>query len=1401
MPMSSFHPAVRSWFEARFPQGPSAPQSRGWPSIQAGQNTLIAAPTGSGKTLAAFLVCLDRLVKQGLDSGLEDQTQILYISPLKALGTDIEKNLEEPLAGIAESARTLGFALPHIRTAVRSGDTGASQRQSIVKRPPHLLITTPESFYLLLTSERGRALLRPVRTVIVDEIHAMADDRRGSHLALSLERLEALTGAPLQRIGLSATQNPIVEVARFLVGARHIDAAGKPECVIVDESRARELDLKIEIPRSELSAVASSEQWKEIYDRLAELIATHRTTLIFVNTRRLVERVARELQDRVGRDLVAAHHGSLARPQRLLAEQQLKNAEIKAAVATASLELGVDLGAVELVCQIGSPRSLSVGIQRIGRSGHFRGAVPKGRIFALSRDDLIECAAFVRGTLKRRLDRIEVPKAPLDILAQQIVASCAAETWEEDALFALCRGAYPYADLSRRDFDRTVEMLAEGIAPGRINRKPLLHRDGVGRRLKGRRGARLIALTSGGAIPDQADFAVIAEPEGLTIGTVHEDFAAEAAVGDLFLLGSTSWRILRVEPGRVRVANAEGAPASVPFWLGEAPGRSPELSEEVSLLRQDIEARLDAPDAAAMWLSEDGHMELSAALQAVQYLAAGKVALGTLPTQQTLIAERFFDEAGGMQLIVHAPFGARLNRGLGMGLRKSFCRAFDFELQAAATDDGVLLSLGPQHSFPLSTIFELLSANTLRETLTQAALQAPMFQVRWRWNGQRALQIMRRRGGKKVPPNLLRMQSDDLLAAVFPEQTACQDNAAGGPIEVPDQPLVQQTVEDCLHEVMDLDGLAALLERMRNGELKLLAVDVPEPSPLSHEILNSKPYTYLDDAPLEERRARAVATRRTLSSKDASELGALDPAAIAQVIAEASPELRDEDELHELLLTVGLLPEREVPESWRGWLQSLLASHRALTLGNGFVAAEREAVVRAALEKEDEPGIDLIVRGHVAHAGPTTTAALAARLSLPASTVEASLHRLEARGVVLRGSFTPGSPGPKDVAHDLEWCERGLLARIHRLTLGKLRKEIEPVTAAQFIEFLLGWQHVSPGTQLHGTTGLLEVLGQLQGFPAAAGAWEREILPARIAKYSPELLDQLCLGGQIVWGRFSRNVDPKSDVPVRRQSPTRAAPVSFALRTDLPWVISTQRRGEPPLPLGEAAQALREVLVRRGALFLPELQALTGRLGSELEQSLWELVAAGEVTCDGFAGLRLLIDRARSAQDGRRRDRFARRPIMPGGRWSLLWPGGALVVEGGPEAERELTARDDPEALELIARQLLRRYGVVFRDVLGREAGLPPWRELLWTLRRLEARGELRGGRFVSGFQGEQFALPEAVEALRALRRAAPIEAAIRVGAPDPLNLVGVLTPAPRVPAVLGQRVTYLSGVAQPAPS
>lgn len=1423
--LETFHPLVRRWFERRFGD-PTEPQALGWPEIAAGRDVLVSAPTGSGKTLAAFLYALDGLLREALDGKLPAETRVLYVSPLRALSNDVEKNLQGPLAELEEDARAAGHPAPGIRVLVRTGDTPQSRRQSMTRHPPHVLVTTPESLYLLLTAERGRALLAGVRTVIVDEVHAVARDKRGAHLALSLERLEALARRRPQRIGLSATVNPIEEMARFLVGAERVDRGGRARCAVVEAGRRRAFDLALEIPKDELSSVASNDLWRETYDRVAELVKAHRATLVFVNTRRLAERAAHALAERLGEGQVAAHHGSLSRARRLHAEERLKAGTLRAVVATASLELGIDVGDVDLVVQLGSPGALHVGLQRIGRSGHVKGGLPKGRLFPMSRDELVECAAFVRGVRRGRLEVIRVPDAPLDVLAQQLVAEAAAGPIHLDRLFTLARRAWPYRDLSRPAFDAVVDMLSEGIAtaPGRTT--ALLHRDAVNGRVRGRRGARIAALTGGGAIPDTSQYAVVAEPEGLTIGQVDEDFAVESLAGDVFLLGNTSWKIRRIEAGLVRVEDAHGAPPGVPFWNAEAPGRSRELSAEVSELREELERRLDDRAAAIRWLAEEGALPEAGARQAVEYVAATRAVLGAVPSQRTLVAERFFDEAGGMQLVVHAPFGARTNRAFGLALRKRFCRTFDFELQAAATDEGVLLSLGPQHSFPLESIFEFVSEETLEEVLVQAAIQAPMFQVRWRWNATRALAIPRLFKGKRMPPPIARMRADDLLAAVFPQQVACQDNAPGGPIPIPDHPLVLETMKDCLTDAMDAPALGELVGRMARGEVRLVAVDTAEPSPMSHEILGAKPWAYLDDAPLEERRARAVALRRALPAAEASGMGALDPAAIAEVAEQVFPDARDEDELHDALLDMGVLPARE-RAAWAPLFQSLVAAGRAATLrtpggGEGWwVAAERAGLARAAgpaltmpdaaaaptahLERsaaaggveskgvltppldplpservppDDDAAALAIVRGWIPRVGPVTAAALASRIGLLPARVESGLARLEVEGVVLRGNFLPGAPWSPEAPH---WCERSVLARIHRLTLGRLRREIEPSTAADLLRFLARWQHVAPGTRLHGARGVAEVVGQLQGFHAAAGSWERELLAARVADYEHRLLDELCLAGEVAWGRLAVGPMPE-EAPRRRNAPTRNAPVTLALREDLPWLLDGI--GGPPVPLGPSAQALVDELGRRGASFLPDLAHATGRLPGEVEQALWELVSAGLVTCDGFSGLRTLVDPPA-------RGRFVRRSGFAGGRWSLL----RRPPPAGPPADGGERGLDDA-VVEKLADQYLRRYGVVFRDLLARESAPPPWRELLRVYRALEARGAIRGGRFVAGFTGEQFALPEAVDALRAARRA-PREGAerVEVSAADPLNLVGVLTPGGRVPAVLGNRVAFVDGV------
>ncbi len=1423
--LASFQPAVRTWFERRFPEGPTEPQAEGWPAIASGHDTLIAAPTGSGKTLAAFLVAIDRLYREAscLESVEEEPTRVIYVSPLKALAADIHQNLETPLAEIRAIARELGLPAPDLRVLLRTGDTPSSARAAMIKRPPHLLVTTPESLYLLVTAAKSRERLRRVSTVIVDEIHAVARDKRGAHLMLTLERLDALCGHRPQRVGLSATQRPIESIASLLVGAGadRRSADGAPRCRVVDLGHRRALDLAIELPGSEMEAVASHEQWGEILDRIAAHVEHHRTTLVFVNTRRLAERLAHLLAERVGSDRVAAHHGSLSKERRLKLESRLRAGDLKALVATASLELGIDIGPVELVCQIGSPRSLATFLQRVGRSGHARGATPKGRLYPTTRDELVECAAILRAVRAGKLDRVQPPTAPLDILAQQIVAACAAEPSKEDELYALVRRATPYADLARRDFDAVVEMLADGIQTGRGRRGAYLHRDRVNGVLRGRRGARLVALTSGGAIPETADYKVVADPDDTVVGTVNEDWAIESMGGDIFLLGSTSWRIRRVEAGIVRVVDAQGAPPSVPFWLGEAPARTAELSAEVSDLRACLGEYLDrgATSDAQAWLVSEAGLGDDAASQIVGYLGAAHGALDVLPTQRDLVFERFFDETGGMQLVIHAPFGGRINRALGLALRKRFCRRFDFELQAAANDDAVVLSLGPQQSVPLADVPRFLTAPTAEDTLAQALLASPMFQVRWRWNLGRALIVLRRRGGRRNPPPIQRMEADDLMAAVFPALAACQENAAAGPIELPDHPMVRQTIHDCLHEATDVNGLVELLKGIDSGAVRTHFRESAEPSVLCHEILNGKPFTYLDDAPLEERRTRAVAIRRGLP-ETVRELGRLDPEAIARVREEAQLDPRDAEELHDALL--GLVFLRPRPE-WSAWFDALVADRRATSAmtadGPLWLATESLHAIEALFpgvpiapavrlpeplasrpRPEPETAAVAAVRGHVSTLGPCTIADVVALTSLSSGTVAGALARLEAEGFVLRGRFDP----EHGEAGELQFCERGLLARIHRYTTARLRQEIEPVTAQDFLRFLLRWQHVAPGTQGEGRRGLLAVVEQLQGFELAAGSWEEAILPSRVASYRPEWLDDLCLSGEVMWARLGLRSPmasaadgdkPEAETGRGGAVPSRATPVSFALRDNLPWLLAAARGdARPILPGVGAAHDLLDCLRARGALFYRELVTGTGRLRVEVEEGLWDLVGRGLVTADGFGSVRtLLTARERWAKRSarlpkqRRLRRQAGEGIAVEGRWSLLPV--AETIDGAAEhADAETLA-------EAVAEQLLARYGVVFRDLMARESFALPWREILWALRRFEARGTARGGRFVTGFVGEQYALPEAVELLRQTRRRERSGDIVRVAAVDPLNLVGILTPGPRVPAQRGNLVVYCDGL------
>jgi ATP-dependent Lhr-like helicase len=1368
--LERFHPAVRTWFARRFPEGPTDAQRGGWPTIQDGRHTLICAPTGSGKTLAGFLAAIDALY-HAHEAGeeIEGITRVVYLSPLKALAVDIHANLVAPLAEIAEVARELGHEPAPITVAVRTGDSTSSERQTMLRRPPNLLVTTPESLYLYLTAERSRATLGAVDTVIVDEIHALARDKRGSHLALTLERLHAATDRAPVRIGLSATVRPVELTARLLVGV------AEPLAAIVDSGHRRRREITLELPDGELEAALSSDQFDEILDRVAAHVAEHRTTLVFVNTRKLSERVAHELGERVGEQLVAAHHGSLSRERRQRVETRLRAGDLKALVATASLELGIDVGPVELVCQIGSPHSIATFLQRVGRANHHRTGVPRGILYPTTRDELVECAALLSAIKAGRLDALEPPERPLDVLAQQIVAEVAARGEDgvgEAELFTLFTRAWPYRQCSRETFEEIVELVSSGIETGRGQRMAYLHRDRVNGRVTARRGARLASLTSGGAIPETGDYRVLMEPGDVFVGTVNEDFAIESMQGDVFLLGTHPWQVVKVTNGVMRVRDAAGKHPTVPFWLGEAPGRTDELSDAVSRLRAAIADELDANgrQSAIELVQRTAEVDVVAAALVVDYLAAGRVALGgVMPTRDDIVFERFFDETGGMQLIVHSPLGARINRALGLGLRKKFCLTFDFELQAAASNDAVLLSLGPQHSFPLEDVPAFLRSHNVEAAVSQAVLRSPMFTARWRWNLNRSLAVLRRKGGKLNPFNIQRMESDDLMAAVFPSLAACQDNAPAGPIEIPDHPLVRETLHDCLTEAMDIEGLGELVHRFEQDTVRLYFVDTVEPSVLAHEILNGAPFTYLDeDGEIGERRSRAVPLRRGLPVEP-HELGRLDPAAIERVRAEATPDVRVPDELHDVLLSLVAARPRA---AWTAHFQALVRDGRGFEVrvaeASGGVlwgATERRAELEALypdarfvpdhrlpahLVPQRDVGDDAavtLVRGHLEVTGPVTVDELSAATTLSPSSLTIALEALRGRGFAVAGRFEP--------ERGAQWCARRLLARIHSYTRERRRAAIRPVTQEEWQAFLEVWSHTAPETQLHGRAGLAEVIEQLQGSEWPAGEWER-VFAERVAAYRPEWLDDLCLSGEVAWGRLSvldpaRRSDQSAGEPAggASKTPSRRTPITFMLREDLPWLLQAHRGASVPAEPGAGpGREVLDALRGHGALFHADLRSITGLLPAEVEEGLWDGVARGLITADGWAAVRSLLSaRSRFARRQRSYSRPGSRSSgrrgpwrhAPEGRWTLL-----PAAQPGQEVE---------ELAEQLAWQLLRRWGVVFRDVYLNERLAVPWREVLWALRRLEARGLIRGGHFVTGVTGEQFAQETALPLLRPRRR------------------------------------------------
>lgn len=1419
MPLKNFHPITRTWFERTFGQ-PTDAQAQAWPAIKEGKHTLIAAPTGSGKTLAAFYATIDDLVARGLQGDLIEQTEIVYISPLKALSNDIRRNLEIPLRGIEEELKTKGLPQVNIRVAVRTGDTTPKERQQMLKHPPHILVTTPESLYLLLTSEGGREMLRGVKSVIVDEIHAVLADKRGSHLSLTLERLEHLTSRRLQRIGLSATQKPIELVAKFLVGNRHIQNE-QADCVIVNTGQRRKLNITLEIPNSPLSAVMSNEVWTEIYDRLVELISKHRTTLIFVNTRRLAERLAMALAEKIGEEHVSSHHGSMSKEHRLKAEQRLKAGELKVLVATASMELGIDIGSVELVVQFSSPKTIAAFLQRIGRSFHQVGGIPKGVLMPLSRDDLVECAALLDSVRRGELDHIIMPEEPLDILSQQIVAEVSNEEWSVDHLYELFRQAYPYRNLSKNKFLEIVSMLAEGFSTRRGRRGAYLHYDGINNLIRGRRGARLVALTNGGSIPDTFDYDVVLQPEGIVVGSLNEDYALETMAGDIFTLGNHSWQLLRIEGLKVIVQDAAGKPPTVPFWLGEGNGRSDELSESLSRLRETISKLLDEDplpnvpltdlnavpsirdNRAVRWLVDEVGIALPAAEQLVLYLWLGKIGLGCMPTRETLVMERFFDEAGDMHLVIHSPYGSRVNRGWGLALRKKFCRNFNFELQAAANENNIILSLSSSHSFPIDDVYRYLNTKTLRETLIQAMLDAPLFEIRWRWNASRALAIQRNRNGSRVPPQLQRMQAEDLIAQIFPDQIACAENIQGER-EIPDHPLVKQVIHDCLTEAMDIEALQNLIKNIQEKKLQLIAKDLREPSIFAQEIITARPYAFLDDTEFAERRVNAIKNRSWLDPAEARDLSKLDPQAIARVKEEAWPQAQNPDELHDILSIHGFIKEEEGHANhWIPLLESLIKQGRAARawLDENYclwIAAERIPLFKkiykdikispdlklpATVNQEinsEEDALREVIRGRLEALGPITLKQLAVDSQVSEGKIQYALLTLEKEGFVFRGQFTP------DLGIE-EWSERRLLQRIHKYTIESLRQSIQPVSVQDYMRFLFKLHNMNVENEQSGPSVLQGVLDQLEGYEAPAATWEADIIPNRMGEYDPSWLDVLCMSGKIVWGRF--NPPKKSSENGKKNGPIKTTPIILIPRLNTTLWRNLSVKNGHDMTLSPTAQSVLDHLKKNGASFFDDIVHQTHLLKSQIEEGIAELVSNGLIVSDSYSGLRSLLtpeynksssNRLTSVRQRRRQAVFG---IEHAGRWSLM--------QEAPPEEKELTY----ETLEHLIYIYLRRWGILFRTIIEKESFAPPWRMIVRVLRRMELRGELRGGRFISQVSGEQYALPETVERLRKARQEKNDDL-ISISAVDPLNLLGIILPGRRVANLTTNRIVFRDGIA-----
>jgi ATP-dependent Lhr-like helicase len=1320
-----FLPFVRRWFGQTFSE-PTVAQREGWPAIASGCDTLIVAPTGSGKTLATFLWALDHLHRLGLEGRLGDRVYVVYVSPLRALNNDIEKNLREPLAGLRAAALADGLRPPEVRVAVRTGDTLAAQRQAMTRRPPHILITTPESLYILLTAERFRPALAQARFVIVDEIHALLGGKRGSHLALSLERLQALVearepGARPQRIGCSATVRPIEEALAFLTGATGREAR------VIDAGFSRALDLEVVAPVDDFLTASSDTIWDSALQQLAELVQAHRTTLVFAQSRRAAERLARDLNDRIGDGRVAAHHGSLSRRARLEAENRLKNGELQALVATSSLELGIDVGAIDLVVQVQSPRNVAAGLQRVGRAGHQLGSVSKGRILVTKGEELMEAAAVVRSIRERTLDRMVMPEAPLDVLAQQIVAAVAAESITVDVLYARFRQAAPYRSLGREDFMSVVQALSEPLPAEVKGVTPRLLWDRVNDRLHARRGSRFLALTSGGTIPDAGLYDVFVADTDLKVGTLDEEFVTESLPGDVFLLGSNPWRIVKVRAGRVLVEDARGMSPTIPFWKGEHPSRSYELGLAVGRLRRDAAERLDALDFAHWAMTECGCDRRAASAMQAWLIKAGEV-LDGIPDDRGLVVESFADEMGGRHAMIHSVFGMRVNGAWGMALREKVRRVFGLAAEASHVDDGILLSFAPGQVPPApERLLTLVAPEEVEGLLGRALIGSPLFGTRFRHAAVRALFIARTQGGQRVPAYLLRLKADALMEAV------------GGQAEFP---IVAETLRECFHDALDVPRLKRLLERLHDGELWKRHVDAALPSPFVYPLLLAWDWAYLDAGHAEERRSDVVLMRKAWSAAP----GPLQPEIVTAVEAQlqrTAPErqARDSNELAAALDDLGDLTDEEVADRVTaapgGLLAALAAEGRVttVTLGGNRRAwiPATDAALYAALP--GEVALERVALRALRTRGPLTALWVSQRYGANLDATTRVLEGLAARGLVRRAEFMPGTTDP-------QYVHVAVLAEIQRRQVHARRVPRPLATPEQLSASLLRRHHLHPDHRLAGPPGVLAALELLQGEDLPIRVWEQALLPARVEGYEREWLDRLGLAGEIVWTVFEgRNVDPR-----------RAGRVGVALRENLGWL---RERPGPPPAVDPAIKNVFLHLQLRGASFVQDLARATGLATAETLAALWELFWAGLVSPDSFSAIVAGTTPSRPAVPSirRRRRRGQARGLLPRlpvvGRWSALGDDEALAPEEREEARAQL---------------LLSRYGVVARELADGD-----WSTLRHTLLRMEYGGEVVRGYFVEGLSGEQYAQASALDDLQVPARRA--EPHVLVNMLDPANV------------------------------